>query len=174
LPESPVAEAWDALRGAWGRSASRLPSGPRLRLTLRGTGTGRTSLLVQGGFSDGQPDELLERVPSLDAIWHQPHAHRAPVLLAGEQRLHESWQDEELSVGGAVFLQVNRRVAALLEDHVLRVAGDVGGRTVIDAYCGVGLHARRLARAGARVSGIELDEHAVGEARRALPDASFI
>jgi 2-polyprenyl-3-methyl-5-hydroxy-6-metoxy-1,4-benzoquinol methylase len=35
----------------------------------------------------------------------------------------------------------------------------------MDAYCGVGLHARRLARQGARIVGIELDELAVAEAR---------
>jgi 23S rRNA (uracil1939-C5)-methyltransferase len=38
----------------------------------------------------------------------------------------------------------------------------------------VGLHARRLARAGADVVGIELDEIAVAEAQRALPTAQFV
>jgi 23S rRNA (uracil1939-C5)-methyltransferase len=45
----------------------------------------------------------------------------------------------------------------------------------VDAYCGVGLHARRLARAGADVVGIELDPLAVEEARRgAPPRAEFV
>src|SRR5690606_31274001 len=49
------------------------------------------------------------------------------------------------------------------------------GARVVDAYCGIGLHARRLARAGAAVTGIELDPAAVPEARRASPpDAEFL
>ncbi|HEX2166517.1 MAG TPA: TRAM domain-containing protein, partial [Longimicrobiales bacterium] len=173
MPEETVASTWGELRRSWGRGASRLPSGARLRLTVRATATGRTSLLVQGGYSAGRADELLARVSTLDAIWHQPQPSGPPVLLAGTVELTESWDDETLSLGGAVFLQVNRGAATLLEEYVMQLAGDVTERTVVDAYCGVGLHARRLARMGARVSGIELDAQAVQEAQRALPDATF-
>ena len=173
MPEEAVAAAWAEVRRFWGRAASRLPSGERLRLTLRATAAGRTSLLVQGGYGPGRAEELLARVESLDAIWHQPHPGDAPVLLAGIAQLAESWAGETLSLGGAVFLQVNRGAAALLEDHVMDLSGEVSNRTVVDAYCGVGLHARRLARMGARVSGIELDQQAVQEAQRALPGAAF-
>jgi 23S rRNA (uracil1939-C5)-methyltransferase len=174
MPEPAVAEAWAAVRRFWGGDASRLPSGVRLRLTLRATAGSRTALLVQGGFGRGRPDELLDRVPSLESIWHQPRTSEPAVLLAGEARLAESWQDEELALGGAIFLQVNRGAAALLEEHVMQAAGAVAGMRVIDAYCGVGLHARRLARAGADVIGIELDELAVTEAQRAVPAARFV
>jgi 23S rRNA (uracil1939-C5)-methyltransferase len=173
MPEPAVSEAWGAIRRAWGKGASRLPSGTRLRLTVRATAAGRSSLLVQGGYGPGRPDELLARVSSLDAIWHQPGATDVPVLLAGTADLSESWQGEDLSLGGAMFLQVNREAAALLDEYVIAIAGDVSQRTVVDAYCGVGLHARRLARLGANVSGIELDAQAVSEARRAVPDARF-
>jgi 23S rRNA (uracil1939-C5)-methyltransferase len=174
LPELPLAEAWAALRRAWGPEARRLPSGQRLRLTLRAAADGRAALLVQGGYGTGQADELIARVPSLDAVWHQPRTTAPPVLLAGAAQLAENWQDEQLSLGGAVFLQVNRGAAALLEEHVVACAGAVRGLHVIDAYCGVGLHARRFARQGARVTGIELDELAIAEARRAVPDGTFI
>lgn len=173
MPEATIAAAWGELRRSWGSAASRLPSGTRLRLTLRATADGRTSLLVQGGFSAGRPDELLARVASLDAIWHQPQPDDSPVLLAGTAALKEVWDGEDVSLGGAVFLQVNRGAAALLDEYVLELAGDVSARTVVDAYCGVGLHARRLARRGARVSGIELDAQAVHEAQRGVPDANF-
>jgi 23S rRNA (uracil1939-C5)-methyltransferase len=174
MPESAVAGTWGAIRRHWGARASRLPSGPRLRLTVRGTAQGRAALLVQGGYGPGRAEELIARVPQLAAVWHAPLPARAPVLLAGDAQLTESWQDEELNVGGAVFLQVNREAAGLLEEHVLELAGDVAQRTVVDAYCGVGLHARRLARQGARIVGIELDELAVAEAQRALPGAHFV
>ena len=174
MPEAAVAEAWQRLRAAWGRNASRLPSGQRLRLTLRATAAGDAALLVQGGFGPGRPDELLPRVPMLRAIWHQPRPGDEPVLLAGSDRLGERWQDEDIELGGAVFLQVNREAAVLLENHVLEVAGDVENRVVVDAYCGVGLHTRRLSARGARVTGIELDSRAIGEAERGAPGAHFI
>jgi 23S rRNA (uracil1939-C5)-methyltransferase len=174
MPESAVAEAWGEIRKNWGPHAQRLPSGQRLRLTIRATASGTTALLVQGGFGPGRAEELIERVASLAAVWHQPENADSPVLLAGTAELTERWQDEDLSLGGAVFLQVNRGAAQLLEDHVLELAGDVNDRVVVDAYCGVGLHARRLARRGARMIGIELDPLAVAEAERAMPGAHFI
>jgi 23S rRNA (uracil1939-C5)-methyltransferase len=173
MPEDAVASAWGEIRRMWGRDAARLPSGARLRLTVRASAAGRTSLLIQGGYSAGRPDELLARVPSLESIWHQPQPGDPPVLLAGSATLTESWQGEELSLGGAMFLQVNRGAAALLDEHFVQLVGDVEGRTVVDAYCGVGLHALRLVRLGARVSGIELDAHSVQEAQRIVPEATF-
>ncbi len=168
LPEEPVAAAWDRLRAGWGADASRLPSGEALRLTLRATAEGRVSLLVEGGYSPGRPEELIAAVPGLEAVWHRPGTAAAR-LIAGSPGLPETWGDESLELSGAAFLQVNRRAALLLEDHVLSVAGDVDGLRVVDAYCGVGLLARRLARAGARVAGIELDPEAVAAARAAAP-----
>lgn len=184
LPEPAVAEAWGRLRAAWGEDAKLLPSGERLRLTLRGTAGGEVALLVDGGFATGRPEELLERA-ALAAIWRVGRDGE-PELLAGEPTLRERWRDEELELGGAVFLQVNRGAAALLEDHVLALAGASSGeeeaerdgrapRRVIDAYCGIGLYARRLARSGAEVMGIELDARAVEVARRLAPaGASFV
>jgi len=69
---------------------------------------------------------------------------------------------------------VNREAAARLEAWVEELAGDLTGRGVVDAYCGVGLRARRLAQLGARVVGIELDAAAVAIATAAAtPGAAF-
>lgn len=176
LPESPVAEVWGRLRAEWGEDARRLPSGRQLRLTLRASAAGEVTLVVEGGYAPGRPEELLERVPGLTAVWHRPGGATGElVLLAGEEALRETWKDEELTLSGAAFLQVNRGAAALLEEHVLAIAGDVAGRRIVDAYCGVGLHARRLARQGATVVGIEVDERAVEEARQGAPEgAEFV
>lgn len=173
LPEAPLAVAWGRLRAAWGRNANRLPSGRRLRLTLRTTAKGEVALVIEGGYAPGRPAELMERVPELTAIWHRPAAGAPePVLLAGDEALRETWEDEELELSGAVFLQVNRGAAALLEAYVVERAGDAAGRRIIDAYCGIGLHARRLARAGAEALGIERDVRAVSAAREGAPDGA--
>jgi 23S rRNA (uracil1939-C5)-methyltransferase len=171
LPEEPIARVWDALRASWGPDARRLPSGDRLRLTLRASAEGLVSLLVEGGYSPGRPQELLEMVDGLAAVWHRPGA-APPELIAGAPGLPEVWGDEVVEVSGTAFLQVNREAAALLEAHVFALIGDVAGRTAVDAYCGVGLHARRIARSGARVVGLELDPQAVAAARADAPEGA--
>jgi 23S rRNA (uracil1939-C5)-methyltransferase len=171
LPEEPIALAWNRLRAAWGPDACLLPPGDRLRLTLRATAAGAVSLLIEGGHSGGSPDELLERVEGLESVWHRPGPAPA-ALVAGAPGLPESWGEESVELGGAAFLQVNRHAARLLEDHVLATIGDARGLRVVDAYCGVGFHAFRLARLGATVTGIELDPNAVAAARAAAPEGT--
>ncbi|HEU4456442.1 MAG TPA: class I SAM-dependent RNA methyltransferase, partial [Longimicrobium sp.] len=174
LPEEAISRVWDALRREWGPDARRLPSGEQLRLTLRANAAGQVSLLVEGGYSPGRPEELVDLVPGLVAVWHRPREASAE-LIAGAPGLPETWGDETVELSGAAFLQVNRGAAARLEAHVADLAGAVGGLRVVDAYCGVGLHARRLARAGASVVGIELDPQAVDEATRSAPEgATFV
>lgn len=176
LPEASIATVWGRLRAEWGEDASRLPSGRRLRLTLRATAPGEVALLIEGGYARGRPAELLERVPELVAIWHRPDGPRAaPTLLAGVESVREVWGDEELALTGAVFLQVNRGAASLLEAHVLALAGDVAGKRVVDAYAGIGVYTRRLAQSGATVVGIEVDEAAVDQAKAmSPPGANFV
>lgn len=171
LFEEAIGRVWDGIRAHWGPDARRLPSGERLRLTLRTNAAGEVSLLVEGGYLPGRPQELIDAVPGLVSIWHRPR-EVAPELIAGAPGLPETWGDETVELSGAAFLQVNRAAAALLEAHVAALAGDVAGLNVVDAYCGIGLHARRLARAGASVTGIELDPDAVAEARRSAPEGA--
>jgi 23S rRNA (uracil1939-C5)-methyltransferase len=174
LPEPAIAQTWDALRLHWGPAAERLPAGRSLRLTLRATASSATSLLIEGGHGRGRPAELLDMVPSLDAIWLRTTPTDPPRRLAGSHSLLEQWQDETVSLSGTAFLQVNRQAAARLEAYVLQCAGAVTGFTVIDAYCGIGLLTHRLAARGARAVGIEADDSAVLEARRRVtPGADF-
>jgi 23S rRNA (uracil1939-C5)-methyltransferase len=175
LPEESIAEAWDELRANWGPDANLLPSGGKLRLTLRAASSGSISLVVEGGRNQGDPQKLLAAVPKIASIWHRTRPEEDMVLLGGQEAIQESWQDEDVELSGSVFLQVNRAAASKLEDYVLLIAGNVKGKTIIDAYCGVGLHARRLARAGAEVNGIELDPLAIKEAQAAgVPNTNFI
>lgn len=174
LPEEPLARAWDDLRGAWGPEARRLPSGAELRLTLRASAAGAVTLGVRGGYATGRADELLAAVPALSAVWHRAAGAGDYTLLAGDAALSEVWSDEQVELSGDVFTQVNRGAAALLERHVLERVLEHGPARVLDAYCGVGLHARRLERAGMDVVGIEAHPAAVAEARRAAPGSRFL
>lgn len=177
LPRQEILDAWTSLRAAWDGGARRLPSGGRLRLTLRSV-PGGVKLLVDGGARGWRSGGLLDDVAGLVAVWHAPDGADEPALVAGAS-----------PVGlGDAFEQVNREAAELLRDHVLDVArrcvearvaggGDEpggGGRSagprVVDAYCGTGRTGRDLAVGGAHVTGIELNPLAVAAARDRAPE----
>jgi 23S rRNA (uracil1939-C5)-methyltransferase len=175
LPEADLAAAWDALRASWGPRAEALPAGPRLRLTVRSTGDGRYALLVRGGTGRGRPEALLAGVPGLAAVWLARSDADRPRRVAGDGPFVDAWHDDDVEVTGNAFVQVNRAGAALLYAHVLDLVGAAAGLRVVDAYCGVGAWARRLARDGATAVGIERDADAVTAARRAAPPgATFV
>jgi 23S rRNA (uracil1939-C5)-methyltransferase len=67
-------------------------------------------------------------------------------------------------------MQVNREAGERLHEAVLAAIGPAGGLRVVDAYAGVGVLGRHLARAGARVTAIELDAEAAAAAERGAPD----
>jgi len=58
----------------------------------------------------------------------------------------------------------------LEEALVLELMGDVAGLDVLDAACGTGRYALRLAEAGARVAGIDTTEEMLTHARRKAAD----
>ena len=156
LPEEALTQAWDGLRSAWGEGAERLPEGKTLRLTLRTVAEG-VALIVDGGSGTWTPDLLIQNVPGLVAVWHR-EGGGPPVLLAGH------------STEASAFAQVNPGAAESLRAAVMQAVGSGAGRTVVDAYCGIGVYGHTLARAGARVTGIEIDPEAVAAAREGAPD----
>ncbi len=173
LPEPAVTAAWAGIRRGWGQGARWLPAGKRLRLTVRATADGRASLLVDGGHGTGRPDRLLDAVDTLDAVWHRPDGAASAERVAGSD-LAERWRREEVALDGTAFLQVNRSAAEPLEQHVYDTVRAAGPASVVDAYCGVGLHGRHLAREGLDVVGIDADAEAVEEARRGCPEGRFV
>ena len=168
LPEEPILRAWTALRAAWGAGARRLPAGGRLRLTLRGADNG-VVLLVRGGAPGWDGDGLLDDVAGLRAIWHEGASEEGYRRVAGGEAL-ERWGEERLGLEGGAFLQVNRGAAEALAERVLGSVGSAGtGATAVDAYSGVGLYARALARRGWRVTAIEADPAACAAAGADAP-----
>ncbi|HZD05190.1 MAG TPA: hypothetical protein VE173_09740, partial [Longimicrobiales bacterium] len=180
LPEAPLGRCWDNLRRAWGPGARKLPGGPRLRLTLRLVVGGVVLAVEPEGaersrarsgsapLDPGSPEELVEEVRELTAIWWTP-AGGEPELLAGDPAGREAWRGREVCTRARAFLQVNRAGATILHQAVLPALGNPHGRRYLDAYCGVGTWGRDIARAGGTAVGIERDPAAVAAAREDAP-----
>lgn len=72
------------------------------------------------------------------------------------------------------FHQTNDEVAALLLEAVLDVCGE-GGELLVDAYCGDGFFARKLASKFRRVVGIEWNARSIAQAREiAAPNETYL
>jgi 23S rRNA (uracil1939-C5)-methyltransferase len=97
------------------------------------------------------------------AVWMVSEKGRI-IAHAGEETLAEKWGVYEVPLAGTAFVQVNREASTQLDAYVLEQAAAVPGARVIDGYCGFGLRAFELARAGAEAIGIENDRHAVRSA----------
>lgn len=171
LAEEPVARAWSALRSAWGPGAEVLPEGDELRITVRASEAGRTVVLVEGGGGgEGDPEKVADAVPGLACYaWRPGGSDRR--LLAGAPAFTERWLGIELRLGPETFLQVNRRVAEAMEEHLDRAArrrlGGLDGLRAVDLYAGAGARAIRWAEAGARAAACEADGEAVRAGREA-------
>ncbi len=168
LPREAVGRSWVSLRGNWGERARRLPPGPELRLTLRSV-DGGALLAVEGGREGGDAAALVDATDGLRAVWHAP-VDGEWRHLAGEEASFETTPARRVRVLPGAFAQVNPEVARSLQARVAEDVGDPSGLRIVDAYCGVGLHGRPLARDGATVVGLELDPAAVAVARQDAPD----
>jgi len=164
LGEEPLLEIWAALREAWGGNAQRLPDGGRLRLTLRLVGEDTAGLLVEGGAFGWRGGGLVDDVPGLVDVWHQPSDAARAVRVDGP-----GGPAEDQGVRPGAFTQVNPVVAPALRDHVLEQLLEEG--SVLDAYCGVGVYGRAVAEEGRPVTGIEMDPAACATARRNAPES---
>jgi 23S rRNA (uracil1939-C5)-methyltransferase len=141
-----------------------------------------TALHLTAG-EDG--DELLLRPRPTDAL--DPAAIDAHARAADQRwsttstTLH--WRGHDFRVSPDTFIQVNWGQLEVLYGAALRGIGDAGGRTIVDAYAGIGVLACELASAGASVVCIENNRESarfgvlnaelngVGERVRYVPEA---
>ena len=95
----------------------------------------------------------------------------------------ESRLREHYSLAGVGYLRLGRRynqwmyrVRGAVFDRVVARLSPEGwvGRAVLDVGSGTGFYVERWLRLGARVTGLDLTEVAVGELQRAFPTASFL
>jgi 23S rRNA (uracil1939-C5)-methyltransferase len=127
-------------------------------------------LVVEGGRGPGRPDILLREVLGLVAVWAELPKGGAK-LLAGLSHVHDTRVGESVRTGPTTFLQVNREASELLHQWVVEQGRVRVGEKVVDAYCGVALYGRDLARSGADVLGIERDSEAARAASRDAPES---
>ena len=59
---------------------------------------------------DWKAPELLDSVPGLVSVWHQPYGSRRGRLVQGREAF-DRWRGERFPVAGLAFLQVNRAAA---------------------------------------------------------------
>jgi len=91
-------------------------------------------------------------------------------LLAGADTLREEADGLVVRTSLTAFVQVHAAQASVLYAEVLRLLEPLAGRAVVDLFAGHGPIALRLARAGARVTAIEKNPHAVREGERATAE----
>ncbi len=85
--------------------------------------------------------------------------------LDGRPHLDDEVAGLRFRIGLETFFQTNTAQATRMVEYVVARADPLQGRNVIDLYCGVGTFSLALARAGARVAGVELLTSSVEAAR---------
>ncbi len=162
-----LVEAWGHIRAY----TQYLPQSHTLRFALRLRDDKSVAAIVEGG--DDWPNALtfVRRVTdsiktnsggTLTAaslqLWWKSSASDSAV------RVDRDSAEKELVDDAFAFVQVNSEVAELLRGYVASTLESRGSKFVVDAYAGAGELTELLARAGVRVTSIELDHRATERA----------
>ena len=145
--------AFDLLPSQRTRSACRCGSSTTARRSSSRAGTRWQTI-----------DHFFDAAPSLTELWWKPE--RAEVHAARRDARAST------SLAGASFVQVNARVAAALQAHLLERVRRYEPRRVIDGYAGTGATTLPLAAEGRMVVAIEWDRDAVEQLRERLAPPS--
>jgi 23S rRNA (uracil1939-C5)-methyltransferase len=81
-------------------------------------------------------------------------------VLSGDEYTLMSVRERTFKVSADSFFQTNLPVAEVMVEKVLALAGDLKGKTVLDAYCGVGLFSAFMAEQAREVISMELSDSA--------------
>ena len=146
ITDERVMAVWAELRSAF----DHLPHERLLRVAVRLL-PGGAAVVVEGGAAWAQADKLFAAVPSMLELWWKPDHGRMRRLAARSAE----------SQSGASFVQVNARVAAQLQQHVIERVSSFAPRAMVDAYAGAGAVALAMAARHVAVTAIELDAEAV-------------
>jgi len=119
--------------------------------------------------------KLAEEISFLKGVKGVLHGLNAPddnvlysdayTLLFGERHLEERVLDVCVKISPASFFQVNIEQAEHLYEKAFELADLKPGDKVLDAYSGIGVFSSYLAKRGIEVTGIEVVEPAVEDAK---------
>ena len=141
----------------------------------RNTGEVMANLVVSEYPHKGVEDLVrcvLERIPEITTFLVTLHRGKAQVaigerefVLKGSGMISEICGGIEFDISAASFFQTNTEQAAVLNEQIATLAGNLTGASVLDLYCGTGGISLHLAKRADRVIGVEQVEEAVADAR---------
>jgi 23S rRNA (uracil1939-C5)-methyltransferase len=161
-----------ALRDHLARSAG---GGPLRHVIIRVTQDGRqasaTLVVHRNDTSLRTPvKKFLASPEKPDGFFVNIHDQPGPFMVGdetikieGRSHVKEVVNGVSYLVSPTAFFQTNVGAAAAIVAIVLEELG--GARTVLDLYCGTGLFALQLAKAGARVTAVEENRQAINDAK---------
>lgn len=82
------------------------------------------------------------------------------------KKFHTNQYDEELSQKYSVVYQLDFPHRFMVYNTWLEEVGDVKGKRVLDLACGSGISSREIANRGAEVTGVDISESMLDEAKR--------
>lgn len=86
-------------------------------------------------------------------------------VLTGPGYIEEYINGNTYRITPNAFFQTNSHAAELLQQTVKEFCGDVADKTVLDLYCGSGFFSIDLAKTAGTTIGVELNEHAIADAK---------
>ena len=95
-------------------------------------------------------------------------------VLSGEEFVVMTVNNRDFKVSLNSFFQTNLTQAEAMVDHVLKLAGDLQGKAVLDAYCGVGLFSAFMAEKAMHLVSIELSDSACDDFAANLDEFSNV
>ncbi len=118
-------------------------------------------------------ERLMAEYPSIVSVVNNVTARKAGIAvgefevpLLGGTVIRDRIGPHTFEISANSFFQTNTRGAETLYNVVRRYAGLSGGENVLDLYCGTGTIGIYLSDAARSVTGIEVVESAVSDARR--------
>lgn len=122
---------------------------------------------------DPLADLIMDKVPCVSSVVNNVTARKAGVAigefevhLAGERTLKDRIGNYEFEISANSFFQTNTRGAKVLYDTAKKYAGLGGTEKVLDLYCGTGTIAIYLADSAKSITGMEIVESSIADARK--------
>lgn len=99
---------------------------------------------------------------------HQKRALKPSSISRGVDHLWQSYLGLELKMGHRSFMQGNWKLFEVLGRRLLQEIGDLDRPRILELYAGTGPLGMSLARAGARVTAVEVNKFAVDDMRESM------